>query len=225
MDFTVNGAPLRADIEQLTVAGWTGRDASAIQHHIDELAALGVVPPSSVPLYYRVSADQMTQAAHIQVVGGGTSGEVEPFLLSCGGKLYIGLSSDHTDRDLETHSVALSKQICAKPVAGELWVFDEISERLESLELRSWIREDASADWMPYQEGTIASIRPLADLMSGSGFAAALAEGSCQGLLCGTFGAKGGVRPAAAFRMEMRDPGTGRVISHEYTIEVLPAVA
>ncbi|MGI4779163.1 MAG: DUF2848 family protein [Janthinobacterium lividum] len=27
------------------------RDAAAIRHHIDELQAIGVPPPSSVPLY------------------------------------------------------------------------------------------------------------------------------------------------------------------------------
>ena len=42
---------------------------------------------------------------------------------------------------------------------------------------------------------------------------------------CGTFGAKGGVRPAARFRMEMRDPATGRKISHEYATVTLPEVA
>ena len=39
---------------QLVIAGWTGRDAAAIQHHIDELQAIGVPPPSSVPLYYQI---------------------------------------------------------------------------------------------------------------------------------------------------------------------------
>ena len=38
------------------VAGWTGRDSAAIEHHIEELAALGVPRPSSVPLYYRMAS-------------------------------------------------------------------------------------------------------------------------------------------------------------------------
>jgi hypothetical protein len=33
------------------VAGYTGRDAAAVQHHIDELAAIGVAPPPSVPMF------------------------------------------------------------------------------------------------------------------------------------------------------------------------------
>ncbi len=38
------------ELETLVIAGWAGRDEAAIQHHIHELAAIGVPPPSSVPV-------------------------------------------------------------------------------------------------------------------------------------------------------------------------------
>ena len=56
LSFRVNGAPLPLELTHLIVAGWTGRDADAIAHHIAELAELGVPAPSDTPLYYRVSA-------------------------------------------------------------------------------------------------------------------------------------------------------------------------
>ncbi|MDX1607313.1 MAG: DUF2848 family protein, partial [Candidatus Competibacterales bacterium] len=99
------------------VAGWTGRDRAAVERHIEELAALGVPPPSTVPLYYRIAAGLFTTDGRIQVVGDHSSGEAEPVLLDDGDRLWLGLGSDHTDRDLETHSVALAKQVCAKPLA------------------------------------------------------------------------------------------------------------
>ncbi len=40
-------------VSDLVIASWTGRDVAGLQHHIDELAALGVRPPSSVPLSRR----------------------------------------------------------------------------------------------------------------------------------------------------------------------------
>ena len=43
-------------IEHLIIAGWAGRDAAAIEHHIEELAALGIPRPSTTPVYYRVAA-------------------------------------------------------------------------------------------------------------------------------------------------------------------------
>lgn len=45
---------------RLVVAGWTGRDRAAIEHHIDELARLGVPRPSTVPLYYRLAHSLLT---------------------------------------------------------------------------------------------------------------------------------------------------------------------
>ncbi len=222
IEFRADGAPLPLDLKHLIVAGWTGRDADAIAHHIEELAALGVPAPSATPLYYRVSSPLLTTAPLIEAVGGASSGEVEPLIVEANGKRYLGLASDHTDRALEAHSVAMSKQVCAKPCAAELWDWDDIADRIEEIELESWIEEDGA--WVPYQSGTIASIRPLADLIEGSRIGALSADGPVA-MLCGTFGAKGGVRPAARFRMEMRDPKTGRTIRHDYSTTTLPEVA
>lgn len=228
LQFEVEGeGTLRLARRHGVIAGWTGRDPAAIEHHIEELAAIGVPRPSSVPLYYRIAAQQFTQAELIQVVGAGTSGEVEPLLLDSGSALYLGLGSDHTDRDLETYSVALSKQICAKPVARQAWRFDEVAGHLEQLRLRSFIREAKDADWVAYQEGTLAGIRPLAELLAGAPVAAG--EGRLEAgamMMCGTFPVvSGGVRPACAFRMEMDDPVLDRTIAWHYRIEVLPAVS
>lgn len=222
MQFTVNGAPLALTPAHLVVAGWTGRDAAAIAHHIEELAALGVKPPSATPLFYRVSAALLTHADRIEVVGNASSGEVEPLIVQIGGQRYLGMGSDHTDRALEAHSVAMSKQVCAKPCAAELWPWDEISDRLEDIQLESWIHE--GGDWVVYQSGTLASIRPLADLIAAGGLDDLAQDGPAL-MMCGTFGAKGGVRPAARFRMRMTDPATGRQISHDYETICLPDIA
>ena len=115
-------------VDTLVVAGWTGRDAAGVEHHIRELEALGVAPPSSVPLFYRVSAGLLGAHSIIEVVGEETSGEVEPMLVRHAGRLWLGLASDHTDRALETHSVALSKQGCAKPCAATLWSLDGLAD-------------------------------------------------------------------------------------------------
>ncbi len=223
MRFQCAGKQIDLEFAHCIVAGWTGRNPAAIQHHIDELAAIGVAPPSTVPLYYRVSASLLTQSDSVQVVGEGSSGEVEPLIVRADGKTYLGLASDHTDRELESHSVALSKQICVKPCASQLWEFDAVADRLDGIELSSWIRENG--DWTLYQEGSLAAMRPLAELIEGSGMHALAADGPV-GMLCGTLGVKsGGVRPSTEFRMEMRDPVLGRTIAHEYRIETLPVIA
>src|SRR5882762_5806286 len=113
--------------EALIVAGWTGRDEAALCHHIEELAAIGVPRPSSVPVFYRNAATNVVQTDRLEVLGPDTSGEVEPVIVALADGLWIGLGSDHTDRKAETMGIALSKQLCGKVMGGELWWLDEIA--------------------------------------------------------------------------------------------------
>jgi hypothetical protein len=223
LDFTLESdsgsRPLRATVDQLVIAGWAGRDREAIEHHIEELAAIGVPRPSAVPLYYRVAANQLTQDEQVQVVGDGSSGEVEAFVFAVDGTLYVSVASDHTDRKLEAHSVALSKQVCVKPVASTAWPLAEVQGHWDALQIRSRIVENGAE--VAYQDGTLASLRTPQDLIAG--YSGTLADGT--GMTCGTVGVIGGIRPAAVFEMELHDPRRGRTIRHRYTAAVLPEVA
>jgi len=78
MIFRDSNSEIELTIDHLFVAGWTGRNKNAVDHHIEELRILGISPPSQVPLYYRVSSALLTHRAIIEVLGAGTSGEVEP---------------------------------------------------------------------------------------------------------------------------------------------------
>lgn len=225
LSFATDDGPRDIAVTRLIVAGWTARDAAAVAHHIAELAALGVPAPSAVPLYYRLGAGLLTQETTIEVLGPDSSGEVEPLILDDGTGLWLGLASDHTDRKLEAVSVAFSKQACPKPVGTGLWRLDSVADRLDSLELCSFIRDTDGEDWLPYQQGSLAAIRPLAGLIAGAPGASAGRLGAGTAMLCGTLGAIGGVRPARQFRMELHDPATGRRLSHGYTVETLPVVA
>jgi len=207
---------------QAVVAGWTGRDAAAVEHHIAELAAIGVARPSAVPLYYRVAAALVTQAETVDVVGPSTSGEAEPVLIRAGARTLLTLGSDHTDRALEAHSVALAKQVAAKPLARHAVWLDTIEEP-DALRLAAATSEDG-AHFRPYQDGTLGRIRPLDALLSGAAEAAGgLADGLV--LLCGTVPTLGGdVRPARHFRASLTDRG-GVAIRLQYAVNVLPQVA
>jgi hypothetical protein len=211
---------------QLVIAGWTGRDAEAIRHHIAELAALGVPGPSAIPLYYRVGANQLTQAGEIEALGVESSGEVEPVLFFSGGDWWLTVGSDHTDRKVEAYSIAVSKQMCAKPVASAAWRWSDVAPYQDELQLRSRILEDGR--WVDYQRGTLASIRPLASLLEGSPLRGAPADGSV--ISCGTLtaipDARGtGIRPAELMELELRDPRRQRSIVHRYRVTTLPVVA
>ena len=184
---------------QLVIAGWTGRNRPVMEQLVQELEAMGVKRPSSMPLYYRVAAGRLTQDSQIQVLGPHTSGEVEPVLFSMRDGLWLGVGSDHTDRKLETLSVAASKQICAKVVSDCLWDCREIAPHWEELILRSHVIEEHSGDRVLYQEGTLANMLAPADLITGYAGAGGLPVGTV--MFCGTMPAKGGIRPARRFEM------------------------
>ena len=196
------------EVRELVIAGWTGRDEQSLRKHIRELEALGVKPPKTTPIFYRVSAHLLTFSDQIQVSGPDTSGEVE-FVLLQGSELRVALGSDHTDRKAETIGVSLSKQLCAKPVSRESWRYDEVKPHWERLMLRSW------TDGKLYQEGPVTTMRSPEDLMSRyplkSGYA----------MFCGTLAAKDGIRGGERFTMELEDPVLKRKLSHEYRIHVL----
>ena len=210
----------------LVVAGWTGRDVAAIEHHIEELAALGVPRPSSVPLYYRVATQLLTQSPAIEALGDRSSGEAEPVLFFSQGEWWLSVASDHTDRHVESYSVAVSKQMCAKPVAQVAWRWRDLQAHQDEVGLHSRIFEGGR--WVDYQRGTLASIRPLAALRDGMPGAGAAPEGLF--MTCGTLGAlpnaKGeGIRPAAQMEIELHDPRLQRRIVHRYAVQALPVVA
>ena len=198
-------------VTQLVIAGWTGRDEAALRKHIRELEEIGVKPPKTTPIFYRVSALLITHSRFIQVSGPDTSGEVEFVLLKAGNQLRVCVGSDHTDRKAETIGVSLSKQLCEKPVSVNSWSYGEVKRHWEKLVLRSW------ADGVLYQEGPVTAMKSPEELISLYG---KLKTG--QAMFCGTLAAKGGIRPAKKFAMELDDPVLRRKLRHEYRIEVLP---
>lgn len=212
---------IAAAIDMLVVAGWTGRDAHAIQHHIEELAAIGVPRPSAVPLFYRIAATQLTQTTHLQALGPDTSGEVEPVVVSLADGLWLGIGSDHTDRKAESISVALSKQLCGKVIGTELWRLDEVAADWDRLILRA--HAEIGGQRVLYQEGPMAGIRSPDDLIRRYTNADTLPAGTA--MFCGTLSAKGGVRPGTRFEMEIEDPIRRRSLRHTYSIETLPVIA
>jgi hypothetical protein len=215
LSLTLGQRDTTVSIETVVVAGWAGRDRAAVEKHIAELEAIGVRRPSTVPIFYRVSASRLTTASEIESTAG-SGGEVEAVLLRAGGSLWVGVGSDHTDREVESYSVAVSKQLCDKPIAQEFWPYDDVAGHWDLLTLRSWIDNDVL-----YQEGTTRELLHPDDLLRG----AQLGNGDRTLMFCGTVPAIGPIRAAARFRYELSDPVLNRKIVACYSIRALPLIS
>ncbi|MGQ3489049.1 DUF2848 domain-containing protein [Roseovarius pacificus] len=206
----------QVEIDSLVIAGWTGRQKETMEHHIAELEALGVKRPSETPMFYSLSASRLTQSDAIEVIGDGSSGEAEFVLIGSENGLLVGIGSDHTDREAETVGIALSKQMCDKPIGYVVWPYSELKNHWDQIVIRSYAT--INGERVLYQEGTIdGMLSPDAlikkfkhdDIVSGTA------------MFCGTLPAIGGVRGSSDFTCELEDPVLNRKISTHYSITTL----
>ncbi|GHH82924.1 hypothetical protein GCM10018793_43720 [Streptomyces sulfonofaciens] len=211
--FTVTGTgeELRIDDFDLVVAGYTGRDEASVRAHIEELAAIGVPEPESVPAFYPMGPELATQSGEITVSGTYTSGEVEPVLVRHGGRLFLGVGSDHTDRDLERDSVARSKEVCPKPVSAAVVELPDDGSGFD------WdtVRLECTVDGVVYQRGTLEALRVPTEVLALRD-AAVPAERSLV-MLCGTLPLLDGTFVAGtSWSLTLRTPD-GTELRHAYT--------
>lgn len=206
------------DCEHLILAGWSARDEASVRGHMAELAEHGVPPPSTFPLFYRVSATLVSQTERLEVLGPHTSGEIEYVIVAMDDGLWVTVGSDQTDRKAEQYGVALSKQLAGKVLGRTLWRLDELRGRWDTLTLRAHVT--IKGERVLYQEGALAVMRTPDDLMQRYG--QALKPGTV--MMSGTLNAIGGIRPASRFEMRLDDPSTGRSIAHAYDVSELPVI-
>lgn len=211
------GGELALDIQRLIIAGWTGRDLAAVQHHIEELQAIGVKPPASVPTFYPLAASLLTTADTIEVPRDDSSGEIEVVLLQSNDGLYVGVGSDHTDRKVEAYDVTVSKQMCDKPVGTQLWRFEDVADHWDSLEMRCWRVRDGERAL--YQEGKVTRLLDPRELIQRLTGEASLPPGTA--MFCGTQAVIGELGHGKAFEVELHDPVRNRTLRHAYRVQTL----
>lgn len=160
---TVNdGTERELGVRHAFNAGYSGRDTGEVQRHVAELAALGVPAPGQIPTLYPLPARLVTQETTIEVPHAKTSGEAE-WALIVGEDvedLLLTVASDHTDRALEVHGVAWSKQTAPNLVGEFAWRLQDIHADLDDLTLRAWVTH-ADAESL-IQDGTLAQLLPPA---------------------------------------------------------------
>ncbi|NBP72372.1 MAG: DUF2848 domain-containing protein [Alphaproteobacteria bacterium] len=181
LEFTIEpeGTAKQVRIDDLVIAGWTGRNVDALEKHIVELEELGVQG------------------------------------------MLIGVGSDHTDREVETYSVPVSKQMCLKPVSRSVWRYSDVADHFDDILLRGWATENGEKNL--YQDGGVTAMRPPEELI-GLYLPGETTLPSGMAMYCGTLAAIGGIRPAERFDVEIEDPKLGRKISYGYNVNTLPVV-
>lgn len=203
---------------RLIVAGYTGRNPAAVKAHIDELAAEGIPPPPSVPTFYPLDPRLLTTEATMAVTGQRTSGEVEPVYVRAGGRWYLGVGSDHTDRDLERADIARAKATCGKPIGGWFVALPDLARSgdeaaWDATMMSSWV------DGAAYQDGTLAALRSPRDLLPRLFAWLGGDDGSDIVVYGGTVPLHSGFHFGSHWRLRLQTPA-GVVLEHEYAVVV-----
>lgn len=215
-DGTVTGREITFD--GLYAIGYAGRNMAKTMEHIRELEEqLGVPAPKKIPTIFQMSNQLLTQEKDLFFVGENSCGEVEYIIITDGDAIYIGLGSDHTDRKLESASVPKAKQVAPKPIATDIWRFDDMKDHWDSIRLRSYQVVDGKE--IRYQDGTLADILPVDFLLNE--MKNRIGDMSHAVIFSGTVPLLGGFKYGENFRCEMEDETLGRKIVHDYNINVI----
>jgi hypothetical protein len=199
-------------------AGWAGRDLDAVAAHVEEMRALGVPAPQTVPIVFPVAQAMLTQGDRIDVYSPQSSGEVEYVLIATQQRVALTVGSDHTDRQVEATSIELSKRICPNIMARAAWDYGEVAGRIDDLILRAWVREQGT--WHPYQEAPVREL--LAPEYWLGRLKGRLPEAGVVVMFSGTVPTLGGaLKYGDGFRISLEDPHLRRSIVHEYDVALV----
>ena len=220
LSFTMpDGSIESVDVTALLNAGYAGRNQAEVASHIAELVALGVPAPTTTPALYPISPYLAQQTDRVYVQHGRTSGEAEWALIITDNDVLITAACDHTDRDLEVHSVAWSKNAAPDVLGTKAWRLSDIADRLDDIALEAWVGHGDSIELI--QQGT------LGDLLAPKYWLDVLTErGDARPgtvLISGTISMLHGVNQFAdTWKVAMTDPVTQDVIDVEYRTVRMP---
>jgi Protein of unknown function (DUF2848) len=222
LTFTLpDGSEVRTEVAVLLNAGYAGRDQSEVRAHIEELAALGVPAPTTTPALYPVSPYLAQQTSEVAVQHGQTSGEAEWAVVITGGRpedVLITAACDHTDRALEVHGVAWSKNAGPDVLGTKAWRLVDVADQLDQIRIVGRV----GAERTIIQESTFGALLPpqyWLDVLAERGDAV---PGTV--LISGTVAMKTGVDQFRdRWEVELIDDVTGDSISCSYQVVPMPA--
>ena len=210
-------------VTRLLNAGYTGRDQDEVARHVAELAELGVPAPATTPALYPVSPYLAAQTDVVPVQHGRTSGEAEWALVVSGPEpedVLLTVACDHTDRALEVHGVAWSKNASLDVLGRRAWRLVDVEDHLDRLLLKAWVEAGDGSEVL-IQDAPLAALLPPSywlEVLRARGLAT---PGTV--LLSGTVAMVPGVEQfAGRWRVRLEDPVRADALELGYRVEVLP---
>jgi hypothetical protein len=202
------------EVDKVLLIGLAARDTEATKELLAKKKRDGIVTANNVPCIYYVGTSTLTQEDEITVTGNTSSGETEFAIFKRGEKIYIGMGSDHTDRELNLTKIIKSKQVCEKPISKEVWDYDELKDHWDSIKIKSWQVVDGVE--IVDQDGTAEELLTVEDLIRESLRENDTVEDAV--LFSGTIGLVNGLFYGDAYKCLIEDPVLNRKIEFTYKV-------
>jgi hypothetical protein len=210
---------LIVEAEHLYNFGYAGRDAAKVREHVEELAAIGLPAPRSIPAVFRLAPRLGLQDDALVVSGQDSYGEVEFALIKAPDqKWYVTVASDHSDLAIEKVSTARSKTVYPDLLATVAWPFDDVRNHWDQLILTNTRTDEAGS--------TVVQRAPVSDLLHPDDLITTLEArightvGAGSIILSGTVA--GLPEPGASgWAVAIADPVLDRTITRQYSVEGL----
>jgi hypothetical protein len=212
-----DGTTKEVQVKHLLNAGYAGREQEEVQAHIAELAELGVPGPATTPALYPVSPYLAQQVSEVRVQHARTSGEAEWAMIITDEGVLLTVACDHTDRELEVHGVAWSKNASPDVLGRKAWRLDDVRDHLDKITLKGWVGAGVTPDTLIQDSSLEALLTPdyWLEVLTERG----LNEAGTV-LISGTVAMTSGVDQfARSWKVEMTDPVTGLSVDAQYVVE------
>lgn len=212
-----DGTTKEVQVKHLLNAGYAGREQEEVQAHIAELAELGVPGPATTPALYPVSPYLAQQVSEVRVQHARTSGEAEWAMIITDEGVLLTVACDHTDRELEVHGVAWSKNASPDVLGRKAWRLDDVRDHLDKITLKGWVGAGETPDTLIQDSSLEALLTPdyWLEVLTERG----LNEAGTV-LISGTVAMTSGVDQfARSWKVEMTDPVTGLSVDAQYVVE------
>jgi len=228
LEVTISTADERSTPKQIQVArmvnlGMAGRnppEGEELEKQLSQMNDAGVQTPESLPFVTPKPNYLLTTGDEIHVNSVDTAGEAEFVMYPTDEGIYIGVGNDHKMYEIASDMMHVANSTCPSVMSDEMWVYEEIADHWDEIELRSWIERDGELE--PYQRA------PLSAYMRPDDIVDAVADSITAPIMgtaiwSGTVGADGvdvfpEIISGDSYLVQLRDPVLNRRLSTRYDV-------
>jgi hypothetical protein len=212
--------PISVTVREGYNFGYASRDPSGVAEHLDEMRALGMAAPTTIPAIFPIPPDRISTMTSYVVSGDQTYGEVEFALIKTAERGWlVTIASDHTDLEVERVNMPKAKATCPDVIGAVAWPLDEVIDVWDRFVLTLW-GQTVAGERVLLQQGAVGELMSPRELIRTLEGRRQSEVGDGTVIMSGTIAGE----PTTGIRCwiaELSDPASNRRLTLRYEITEL----